>query len=54
MKFIEDFHLLIKQFCLIVRSFQKNTGSKNPKVVKKENGIIIFLSKCGVCDSEKS
>ena len=32
----------------------KNTESKNPKVVRTKNGRIMLLSKCEVCDSEKS
>ena len=32
----------------------KNTESKNPKVVKTKNGRIMVLSKCAVCDSNKS
>ena len=37
-------------YCLKCR---KNTESKNPKVVKTENGRIMLLSKCAVCDSKK-
>ena len=33
---------------------RKNTGSKNPKVVRTKNGRIMLLSKCAVCDSRKS
>ena len=33
---------------------RKNTASKNPKVVKTKDGRMILLSKCTVCDSEKS
>ena len=33
--------------------YRKNTESKNPKFVKPKNGIIILLSKCAVCYSEK-
>ena len=32
---------------------RKKTESKNAKVVKAKNGIIMFLSKCAVCDSKK-
>ena len=32
---------------------RKNTESKNPKVVKTNNGRIMLLSKCAVCDSKK-
>ena len=34
--------------------FRKNVKSKNPKVVKTKNGIIMLLSKCAMCDSKKS
>ena len=37
-------------YCLKCR---KNTESKNPKVVKTENGRIMLLSKCAVCNSKK-
>ena len=33
---------------------RKNTGNKNPKVVRTKNGRIMLLSKCAVCDSRKS
>ena len=32
----------------------KNTESKNSKVARTENGRIILLSKCAVCESKKS
>ena len=38
-------------YCLKCR---KNTESKNPKVARTKNGRIMLLSKCAVCDSEKS
>ena len=38
-------------YCLKCR---KNTGSKNPKVVRTKNGRIMLLSKCAVCNSKKS
>ena len=38
-------------YCLKCR---KNTESKNPKVAMTKNGRIMLLSKCAVCDSEKS
>ena len=38
-------------YCLKCR---KNTESKDPKVVRTENGRIMLLSKCAVCDSKKS
>ena len=31
----------------------KNTESKSPKVARKKNGRIMFLSKCAVYDSKK-
>ena len=46
--------LYIKQCCFIVWSVEKNTESKNPKVVRTKNGRIMLLSKCEVCDSKKS
>ena len=33
---------------------QKNTESKNLKVVTTENGRVMLLSKCPVCNSKKS
>ena len=38
-------------YCLKCR---KNTESKNPKVVRTKNGIIMPLSRCAVCNSKKS
>ena len=38
-------------YCLKCR---KNTESKNQNVIKAINGRIMLLSKCAVCDSEKS
>ena len=32
----------------------RNTGSKNPKVVKTKNRRIMPLLECKVCDSKKS
>ena len=32
---------------------RKNTESKNPKVARIENGRIMLLSKCAMCDSKK-
>ena len=32
---------------------RKNTGSRNPKVVRTKNGRIMLLSKCLVCNSKK-
>ena len=33
---------------------RKNTESKNGKVIRTENGRIMLLSKCALCDSKKS
>ena len=40
---IEDFSLFIKQCYRFVWSLQKNTGSKNPKVVNTKHGRIMLL-----------
>ena len=32
----------------------KNTEIKNPKVGRTKNGSIMLLSKCAVCDTQKS
>ena len=32
---------------------RKNTGSKNPKVVRTKNKRMTLLSKCSVCNSKK-
>ena len=37
-------------YCLKCRN---NTESKNPKVVRTENGRVMLLSKCALCNSEK-
>ena len=37
-------------YCLKCR---KNTGSKNPKVVRAKNGKTLLLSKCAVCNNKK-
>ena len=50
---IDKFKLYIKQFYLIVWSLEKNTKSKNPKVVNTKNGRIMLLTKFTVCDSKK-
>ena len=34
-------------YCLKCR---KNTEGKNPKVARTENGIIMLLSRCSVCN----
>ena len=39
---------------IIVWSVKKNTESKNPKIKRTENGRIMLLSKCAMCDSKKS
>ena len=33
---------------------RKKTESKNTKVVKTKNGVIMLLSKCSVCNSKNS
>ena len=38
-------------YCLKCR---KNTESENPKVARTKDRRIMLLSKCAVCDSEKS
>ena len=38
-------------YCLKCR---KNSESENPKVAKTNNGRIMLLSKCAVCNSKKS
>ena len=38
-------------YCLKGR---KNTENINPKVSKTSNGKTVLLSKCVICDSEKS
>ena len=37
-------------YCL---KWRKNTGSKNPEVVRTKNGRIMLLSKYAVCNSKK-
>ena len=38
-------------YCLKCR---KNTGNKNPEIVKTKNGRIMLLTKCAMCNSKKS
>ena len=38
-------------YCLKCR---KNTKYKNPKIARTKNGRIMLLSKCAVCDNNKS
>ena len=38
-------------YCL---KFGKNTETKNTKVARTERGRVMLLSKCAVCDCEKS
>ena len=42
--------LCIKQCYLTVWSVEKNTESKNPKVLRWKNGRIMLSSKCSVCN----
>ena len=38
-------------YCLNIR---KNTGSKNPNILKTKIGRLMLLSKCVACESKKS
>ena len=42
---------MLSYYCLKCR---KNAESKNPKVARRKNGRIMFLSNCVVCNSKKS
>ena len=33
---------------------KKNTESRNPKVPRRNNGRVMLLTRCAVCDSKKS
>ena len=46
--------LYIEQCYLIVWSVEKNRESKNPEVLRTENGRIMLLSKCSGCKSKNS
>ena len=48
------FKLYIEQCYLIVWSVEKNRESKNPEVLRTENGRIMLLSKCSGCKSKNS
>ena len=48
------FKLYIEQCYLIVWSVEKNRESKNPEVLRTENGRIMVLSKCSGCKSKNS
>ena len=48
------FKLYIEQCYLIVWSVEKNRESKNPEVLRTENGKIMLLSKCSGCKSKNS
>ena len=50
---MEHFSLFIKQSCFIFWSVEKNTESKNPKVVRTKNRNIMLLLKWAKCDSIK-
>ena len=41
---------MLLHYCLKCR---KNTETKNPKVTRTKNRIIMLLSNCAVCDSKK-
>ena len=43
----------IENNVILLFEVQKNTESKNPKVVRTKNGGIVLLSKCSVCNSKK-
>ena len=45
---VKTVYKTILSYCL---QCQKNTESKNPKVVKTKNRIITLLSKCVACNS---
>ena len=47
---VKTVYKTILSYCL---QCQKNTESKNPKVVKTKNRIITLLSKCVACNSKK-
>ena len=47
---VKTIYKTILSYCL---QRQKNTESKNPKVVKTKNRIITLLSKCVACNSKK-
>ena len=48
------FKLYIEQCYLIVWSVEKNRESKNPEVLRTENGRIMLFSKCSGCKSKNS
>ena len=50
-KILNYVHKTMPSYCLKCR---KNSESENPKVAKTNNGRIILLSKCAVCNSKKS
>ena len=41
-------------YCLKCRNYTESKDSRTKKVSRTKNGRIIILSKCTVCDSEKS
>ena len=47
---VKTIYKTILSYCL---QCQKNTESKNPKVVKTKNRIITLLSKCLACKRKK-
>ena len=46
---VKTIYITILSYCL---KCQKNTESRNPKVVKTKNRRIMLLSKCVVCNSK--
>ena len=45
----QKFKQYIKECYLIVRGVEKNTESKNPKVLRTKNARIMLFTKCAVC-----
>ena len=44
----------MKSYCLKCKKCRKNTKNINLRVSKISNGRTMVLSKCAICDSEKS
>ena len=42
---------IMLSYCL---KCKKNTENKNPKFLKTKNGRVMLLSKCALCNKEKS
>ena len=41
----------MNSYCL---SCKKDTENINPKIVRTKNNILMMLSKCAICDNQKS